>query len=47
MAPEKIAWGARADKVPVVSGVRESLQTMAIVSPKKTEKNENKCLRIL
>ena len=32
MAPEKIALGARAVKMPTVSGVQESLQTMHTVT---------------
>ena len=36
MAPENNCWGgARAVKVPTVSGVQESLQTMPIVLSKK------------
>ena len=38
MAPEKICWGARAIKVPTVSGVQESFQTMPIVFPPKKRK---------
>ena len=33
MAPEKIAGGARAVKVPTVSGVQESLLIVPIVLP--------------
>ena len=38
MAPEKNCWGARAVKVPTVSGVQESLQAMPIVLPPKKSK---------
>ena len=39
MAPEKNCWGgARAVKVPTVSGVQASLQTMPIVLPPKKSK---------
>ena len=40
MAPENNCWGggARAVKVPIVSGVRESLQTILIVLPKRLKK---------
>ena len=37
MAPERNCRGARAVKVPIVRGVRESLQTIPIVLPKKTK----------
>ena len=40
MTPEKNCWGARAVKVPTVSGVQESLQTMPIVLPSKKSKNK-------
>ena len=40
MVPEKIAWGARAVKVPTGSGVQESLQTMPIVLPPKKSKKQ-------
>ena len=33
--PEKIAMGARDVKVPIVSSVKESLQTIPIVLPPK------------
>ena len=40
MTPEKNCWGARAVKVPTVSGVQESLQIMPIVLPSKKSKNK-------
>ena len=41
MGPEKNCWGARAVKVPTVSGVQESLQTMPIVLPPRKSKKDN------
>ena len=40
MAPENNCWGARAVKVPSVSSVQESLQTMPIVLPPKESKED-------
>ena len=45
MAPEYNCWGARVVKVPTLSGVQESLQTMPIVLPKKTKNKRSRVLR--
>ena len=50
MTPENNCWGARTVKVPTVSGVQESLQTMPEVLPKKTIKKVTdfmKCRRYM
>ena len=44
MASEKNCWGAGAIKVPIVSSVRESLQTVPIVLPNKTRRKSLKRL---